>query len=151
MFNSTTIENMFHVYNNTINFAPIYFDMNRGRSFVVLPDGNIIPWEEYTHTPRVTTTLSDLDEHENKSDLAPTAGSIMKKPPMNIIIPRKTSESFRRHMGRTQLHYGRNNTVDSINVRDFLEPTIGKMNRRKPLNAEDYIHECTSFNIKRWK
>ena len=125
--------------------------MNKGRSFVVLADGSIIPWEDYTHSPRVNADISDLNASNGNSDLAPTTGSMMKKTPMNIVIPRKTSEAFKKQMTRTHLHYGRSNTVDSINVRDFLEPSIGSMNRRKQVNEDDYLRECTSFNLKRWK
>ena len=125
--------------------------MNTGRSYVVMPDGSLIPWEEYTQTPRVRGDLSELTNANEDSGIAPTSASIMKKPPMNIVIPRKTSEAFKRHLMRPHHQYGRTNNVDSINVRDFLEPTIGLLTRKKTLSDEEMIRDSNSFNIRRWK
>ncbi len=109
--------------------------MESGRSYVVLKDCSIVPWEHYTSSTRVSIGNSDT-------------GKMCTKQPMNVIIPRKTSEYIKKQTIRGSTNTGRANTVDSINILDFLDQTTGStmLNRRKTRT----YHNEGSFNIKMW-
>ncbi len=109
--------------------------MESGRSYVVLRDCSIVPWEHYTSSTRVSIGNSDTNK-------------MCTKQPMNVIIPRKTSEYIKKQTTRGSPNTGRANNVDSINILDFLDQTTGStmLNRRR---TRTYYNEG-SFNIKMW-
>jgi hypothetical protein len=118
--------------------------MEQGRSYVILRDCSILPWEEYTSSTRLPlgTILQT----------GPSTTGACLKAPMNLIVPRKTSEHIKKQMSRPLGMNGRTNTADSMNIRDFLEPTSGSMiSRRRQKSDAEILAHATSYNIRRWK
>lgn len=116
---------------------------NSGRAFVVLEDGNIHTWEEYS-------TFTGNGMRQN----------IFPKHDMSLVIPKKTQDVFHDHMQKHHaVYYQRNH--DSFNIRCYTEPGIRKsfgnshpssfaFQGDEALQREKfYNYRC--FDIKRWK
>ncbi len=116
---------------------------NTGRAFVVLEDGNIHTWEEYS-----TFTGNGMKQN------------IFPKHDMSLVIPKKTQDVFQEHMQKHHSVYHQK-THDSFNIRCYTEPGIRKSfgNKQPPpsfayqddamLKEKFYNYRC--FDIKRWK
>lgn len=118
---------------------------NNGRAFVVLEDGEIRTWEEYS-------TFSGNSMQQN----------IFPKHEMSLVFPKKTTDTFRDHFNHTGVYQKSSHTNDSFNIRCYTEPGIRKSfgdhqsppNRSLPaeeslLREKFYNYRC--FDIKRWK
>jgi hypothetical protein len=116
-----------------------------GRSFVVLKDCSIVTWEEYSGCRRVSPTTTEQPEQQSHNDKS------MALKQMNVIVPRKVSEYFKRETKRPTGFTGRTNTIDSINLRDYLDPSAAPPSGRRFRSEEEIIYTANSWNLKKWR
>ena len=108
-----------------------------GRVVVVLDDGCIQSWEDYTKSQGSSIKKNIFPRHD-----------------MSVVIPKRTSDAFRQQMNAHLYYTGpsNGNSHDSFNIRCHLEPGVIHLKKNKnPHNDQEYTNRFKTLDIRKWK
>jgi sRNA-binding regulator protein Hfq len=111
-----------------------------GRAFVVLEDGCIQAWDEYS-----LSTGSGMKQN------------IFPKHAMSVVLPQKTLDVLADQMNPSHGYFIQRgySSNDSFNIRCFVEPGIRKSfdpsDYTRKQKKNDILKNYRCFDIKRWK